>query len=46
MRKLLVMLGLGFVAKKALDSRSGDAKSVEAADRKMHRKGMPGGVRP
>jgi len=45
MRKLLVMLGLGFAAKKLADRRR-PAPSVGTMDRKMHGKGMPGGVRP
>lgn len=46
MRKLLVMLGLGFVAKKVLDRRNQTITSVEPLDREMHRQGVPGGVRP
>lgn len=46
MRKLLVMLGLGFAAKKLFDSRNRPVTSVEAMDRDMHRHGFPGGVRP
>lgn len=44
-KKLLFMLGAGFVAKK-LSDRRGSNPSVSAMDRKMHRKDMPGGVRP
>lgn len=46
MKKLLVMLGLGFVAKKVFDARSKPTTSVEGMDREMHRQGVPGGVRP
>lgn len=45
LRKMLVLAGLGMAAKKALASRR-PAPSVSAMDRKMDRKGMPGGVRP
>ena len=45
MRKLLVLLGLGFAAKKVADRRR-STTSVAAMDREMDRKGFPGGVRP
>jgi hypothetical protein len=46
MRKLLVVLGLGFVVKKVLDSRRQPVTSTEGIDREMDRQGFPGGVRP
>jgi hypothetical protein len=44
-RKLLVLAGLGFAAKKLASLRRPNP-SVDAMDHTMHRKGMPGGVRP
>ena len=47
LRRMLVLAGLGMVARKVLASRSGaPAPTVSAMDRKMDRKGMPGAVRP
>ena len=45
LRKLLVLAGAGFAAKKLTDRKRSTA-NVGAMDRKMHRKGMPGNVRP
>lgn len=45
LRRMLVLAGLGMAAKKVFASRQ-PAPSVSAMDRKMDRKGMPGGVRP
>ena len=44
LRKLLVLAGAGFAAKKLTDRKR--TADVPAMDRKMHRKGMPGNVRP
>lgn len=45
LRKLLLVAGAGLVAKKLSGRRNPNA-DVGTMDRRMHRKGMPGGVRP